>query len=132
MKISFNGEYGLIYVTAKIYRRKKNGDFKDLLLNLALDTGASATVISRKRLLAVGYDLENIEDEAFITTGSGLITIPKIRIEKLSALGKEKTDFLINAHDLPPTASVDGVLGLDFLRENVLTIDFMKGEIELK
>lgn len=132
MKFSFNREYGLIYVTARIYRRKKNGEFKDLILNLALDTGASATVISRKRLMAIGHDLEKAEDEAYITTGSGLIAIPKIRIEKLSALGKEKTDFLINAHDLPPTASVDGVLGLDFLRGNVLMVNFVKGEIELK
>ncbi|HSK70580.1 MAG TPA: retropepsin-like aspartic protease [Pyrinomonadaceae bacterium] len=132
MKFSFNGEYGLIYITAKIYRRKKNGEFKDLILNLALDTGASATVISRKRLMTIGYDLERAEDEAYITTGSGLITIPKIRIEKLSALGKEKNDFLINAHDLPPTASVDGVLGLDFVRGYVLKIDFRKGEIELE
>lgn len=90
------------------------------------------TVISQKRLAAIGYDLYDAEDEAYITTGSGLITIPKIRIEKLSALGKEQNDFLVNAHDLPPTASVDGVLGLDFLRENVLTVDFVNGEIELK
>ena len=132
MKFSFNGEYGLIYLTAKIFRQKNNGKLKDLVLNLALDTGASGTVISQKRLLALGYDLNNAEDEAYITTGSGLITIPKIRIEKLSALGKEQNDFLVNAHDLPPTASVDGVLGLDFLRGNVLTVDFVKGEIELK
>ncbi len=83
MKISSNGEYGLIYVTAKIYRRKENGDFKDLVLNLALDTGASGTVVSRKRLATLGYDLSRTEDEAYITTASGLITIPKIRIEKL-------------------------------------------------
>lgn len=132
MKISFNGEYGLIYVAAKIYRRKKNGKFKDLILNLALDTGASTTVISRKRLMTIGYDLEDVEDEAYITTGSGLISIPKIRIEKLSALGKEKIGFLISAHDLPATASVDGVLGLDFLRGRILTVDFKKGEIELE
>ena len=63
---------------------------------------------------------------------SGLIFVPKITIKKLTALGKSKGDFLIIAHDLPPTASVDGVLGLDFLRENVLTIDFVKGEIEFE
>ena len=132
MKTSFNGKYGLIDLTAKIYRRKKDGELKDLILNLALDTGASGTVISQKRLTAIGYDLKNAEDEACITTGSGLITIPKIRIEKLSALGKVKENFLINAHDLPPTASIDGVLGLDFLREKVLEIDFRQGFIELK
>jgi len=58
--------------------------------------------------------------------------VPKIGIEKLTALGKTKENFTVIAHDLPPTASVDGVLGLDFLRENVLTIDFVQGEIELE
>lgn len=132
MQISFNGEYGLIYVRAKIYRRKENGKVKDLVLNLALDTGATGTVISQKRLSEIGYDLENFEDEIYITTGSDFITVPKIRIEKLAALNKEKTDFLVNAHDLPPTTSVDGVLGLDFLRETILTVDFKQGLIELE
>jgi predicted aspartyl protease len=132
MKTLFDSKYGLIYLRAKISRRKENGKIKDLILNLALDTGATGTVISQKRLIGLGYKLKDAEDEMLITTGSGLISVPKIRVENLSALGKEKSDFLILAHDLPPTASVDGVLGLDFLRENVLTIDFVKGEIEIK
>ncbi len=132
MKTTFDSKYGLIYLRAKISRRKQNGKVKDLVLNLALDTGATGTVISQKRLTGLGYSLEDAEDAIYITTGSGLISMPKIRIEKLTALGKEKSNFLVIAHDLPPTASVDGVLGLDFLRENVLTIDFVKGEIELK
>jgi predicted aspartyl protease len=132
MKTLFDSKYGLIYLRAKISRRKENGKIKDLILNLALDTGATGTVISQKRLIGLGYKLKDAEDEMLITTGSGLISVPKIRVENLAALGKEKSDFLILAHDLPPTASVDGVLGLDFLRENVLTIDFVKGEIEIK
>ena len=35
------------------------------------------------------------------------------------------------ARDLPPTTSVEGLLGLDFLRGGVLTIDFIQGEITL-
>lgn len=127
MKFSFQPEYGLIYVRAKIVFGTK-----ELIVNLALDTGASATMISAKRLKEVGYDLDKPEDEIYITTGSGLIFVPKITIEKLTALGKEKADCIVIAHDLPPTASVDGVLGLDFLRESVVQIDFKNGFIELK
>ncbi len=127
MKFSFKPDYGLIYVRVGISR----GD-REAILNLALDIGASATIISSKKLLEVGYDLDKPEDEIYITTGSGLIFVPKLTIEKLTALGKTKEKFTVIAHDLPPTASVDGVLGLDFLRENILTIDFKQGFIELE
>jgi hypothetical protein len=126
MKFSFKTDYGLVYVRVEI----SCGD-REAILNLALDTGASATIVSAKKLAEVGYELDKPEDEIYITTGSGLIFVPKITIEKLTALGKTKEKFIVIAHDLPPTASVDGVLGLDFLRGNVLTVDFMKGEIGL-
>ncbi len=127
MKISFKRDYGLIFIEARL-----RGKTKDLALILALDTGATGTVISAKRLDEAGYDLQNSDDEMYVTTGSGLISVPRITIENLMALGKSKSSFSVIAHDLPPTASIDGVLGLDFLRENVLTIDFKQGQIELK
>lgn len=85
MKFSFKPDYGLIYIRAEVSR----GD-REAILNLALDTGASATIISAKNLAEVGYDLSKPEDELYITTGSGLIFVPKITIEKLTALGKRK------------------------------------------
>ena len=45
------------------------------------------------------------------------------------SLGETKANFTVIAHYLPPTASVDGVLGLDFLRGHILNIDFKIGEI---
>ncbi|MCY7345837.1 MAG: aspartyl protease family protein [Pyrinomonadaceae bacterium] len=127
MKFFFKSDYGLIYVRVGV----SHGG-KEAVLNLALDTGASATIISARRLAEIDCDLTKPEDEIYITTGSGLIFVPKIMVGKLTSLGKTKTNLVVIAHDLPPTASVDGVLGLDFLRENVLTVDFVKGEIELR
>ena len=127
MKFRFKADYGLVYVRVKVSCADN-----EVILNLALDTGASGTIISAKKLLEVGYDLDTPEDEIYITTGSGLIFVPKITIEKLTALGKAKKDFLVIAHDFPPTSSVDGVLGLDFLREHILNVNFKLGFIELE
>lgn len=127
MKISFKSDYGLIHVRVEIARQQR-----EVILNLALDTGTTGTIISVKKLIEVGYDLDEPEDEIYITTGSGLISVPKITIEKLTTLGKSKENFSVIAHDLPPTASVDGVLDLDFLRDKVLTVDFKQGFIKLK
>ena len=132
MKFRFDTTYGLIYVEAKVQGKSIKGNSKNTGLVLALDTGASATMISARKLDEVGYDLDKPEDETYITTGSGLIFVPKITIEKLTALGKTKSDFSVIAHDFPPTASVDGVLGLDFLRGSILKIDFGQGAIELE
>lgn len=127
MKFEFKPDYGLIDIRVLIARRER-----EVILNLALDTGATGTIISVKKLIEVGYNLDVPEDEIYITTGSGLISVPKITIEKLTALGETKENLSVIAHDLPPTASVDGVLGLDFLRGKILSIDFVKGQIELE
>jgi hypothetical protein len=46
-------------------------------------------------------------------------------------MGQERNHFPVLAHTLPPSASVDGLLGLDFLREQVIQIDFRQGIISL-
>lgn len=127
MKFPFKSDYGLIFVEARL-----QGKTKDVALILALDTGATGTVISAKRLNEAGYALQNFEDEIYVTTGSGVVSVPKIAIDKFMALGKTKEKFTVIAHDLPTTAGVDGVLGLDFLRGNILKIDFKQSFIELE
>jgi hypothetical protein len=65
------------------------------------------------------------------TTGSGVESAPRLTIDKIETLDQERLHFPVVAHTLPPSASVDGVLGLDFFRNYVLTLDFQKGEITL-
>jgi hypothetical protein len=56
----------------------------------------------------------------------------RIVIARLIALGQERQSFSVLSHRLPATLSVEGVLGLDFLRGQALSIDFRKGQIGLR
>jgi hypothetical protein len=38
-------------------------------------------------------------------------------------------NFPVLGHTLPPSAGVDGLLGLDFLRGQSLTLDFRSGHL---
>ena len=65
-------------------------------------------------------------------TGSAVERVSKVVLTRLSALGQHRFGFPVVAHDVPPGAGVDGLLGLDFLRNHALTIDFRAGLITLQ
>jgi hypothetical protein len=50
---------------------------------------------------------------------------------RIVALGQERASFPVLAHTLPPSAGIDGLLGLDYLRGQTLTVDFRSGTITL-
>jgi hypothetical protein len=79
----------------------------------------------------MGYQSDRSEDRIQITTGSGIELVETVRITQVKVLGKTITNFAVLAHNLPPTAAVDGLLGLDFLRGRRLTLDFRRSTITL-
>src|SRR5436190_2251748 len=52
---------------------------------------------------------------------------PLIRLSALTALDRVRTEFVVAARDFPLGVEVDGLLGLDFFRGLVLTLDFARG-----
>jgi hypothetical protein len=66
-----------------------------------------------------------------MTTGSTVETVPRLMINRLSALGQHAIGLRVLAHSLPAVAAVDGLLGLDFFRNLILAIDFRAGQITL-
>lgn len=52
---------------------------------------------------------------------------PRIAVKKIELLGRIIENFPILCHTLPPTATVDGLLGLDFFRGLRLIIDLRAG-----
>jgi predicted aspartyl protease len=97
---------------------------------MVLDTGATFTIVSWGIAELLGYASENTS-QIKIITASGTETVKTLHVSKLRALGKEMRNLKIVCHDLPAESGVDGLLGLDFLKNFNLFIAFKKGFIEL-
>jgi hypothetical protein len=126
MSYSFNPLQGLMIVQAEV-----TGPVGTAILRLALDTGATKTLINVAPLVAVGYDPAVAPGRTQITTGSGVEFVPQIPLLQLVALGRIQPNFPILCHTLPPSTTVDGLLGLDFLRGQIVTLDFKNGSITI-
>ena len=126
MSVPFAPQSGLIIVGGTV-----EGPSGSAVLRLALDTGATGTVINVGMLVALGYDPALAPGRIQVTTGSGVEFVPRITLDKIVALGRERMHFPVLGHTLPPSAGIDGLLGLDFVRGQTLTVDFRTGTLTL-
>lgn len=103
-------------------------------IRLAVDTAATHTTIDFNILLMLGYSEKDTTGAILIETANGIMDVKKYLISDFRALDKKKSDFEIVSYDFLEKGILsmyDGVLGLDFLSQTVLTIDFIKQEIWL-
>jgi predicted aspartyl protease len=115
----FDPRQGLVIVWAELF-----GPSGRVPLRLALDTGATSTLLNTIHLVAVGCDPSPVSDRVQVTTGSGMEYVPRIQVSRFKVLGQERAHFPVLSHTLPPSSGIDGLLGLDFLRGQRLEIDF--------
>ena len=126
MKITFDPAQGLIIIPARL-----QGVDIDTIVRLALDTGATGSMINWDVAVFLGYDPASGEERIQVTTGSGVEFAPRIAVKKVEALGRSLENFPILCHTLPPSATVDGLLGLDFFRGTRLVVDLQAGVVTL-
>jgi aspartyl protease family protein len=126
MSQAFNGASGLILIDAEVSGPSGKADAR-----LLLDTGATSTALNPIVLRSVGYDPDAATESVRLITGTTAVTVPRLMVNRLSALSQHKIGLRLLAHTLPTSAGLDGLLGLDFLRNHVLTIDFRVGQISL-
>lgn len=103
-----------------------------LRLRLALDTGATRTVISEPFVRALGIDTARLPRPFRVAAATGSTPAGEVRLTHLSALGIDWLRPAVITYPLNAATSVDGLLGLDFLRGRVLTLDFARGRISLR
>jgi predicted aspartyl protease len=126
MKFPFNPDEGPVLVRARL-----SGPKGDALARMVLDTGATSTLLNWHVAVLLGYDPSIAPTRIQITTGSGVEFAAQITIERIEALGRVLLAFPVLCHTLPPSAVVDGLLGLDFLRGQHVVLDFRSGAITL-
>ena len=126
MKITFDPIEGLIVIPTRLH-----GLDTDTIVRLALDTGATGSMINWDVAVLLGYDPASEKERIQVITGSGVEFAPRIVVSKVEALGRSLENFPVLCHTLPPSATVDGLLGLDFFRGLRLVVDLREGIIVL-
>src|SRR5438132_7826028 len=101
MRASFNPHQGLVVVHVEL-----EGPASRAILRLALDTGATTTLINAAMLVSLGYDPALSQNRVQVTTGSGVEFAPEIALSRIKALGQERTDFSVLCHTLPSSVGV--------------------------
>jgi predicted aspartyl protease len=123
---AFSPTSGPILVDAEI-----TGPLGSVVLKLLLDTGATKSLIHLATLRSLGFDPDQSTRRVPMVTGSTTEFVPLVVLTRLSALGQHRFGLPVIAHTLPPATAVDGLLGLDFFRGQILNIDFRAGQIIL-
>ena len=97
----------------------------------AVDTAATRTLLRPDLLRHLGCDFSRTLGSVGMTSATGAARAPVVTVRTVTSLGRTRENFGIVAHDLPDTFDGHGLLGLDFFRGLVLTIDFANGLVGL-
>jgi predicted aspartyl protease len=124
MSHRFDPQERLIVVPVRL-----SGPVGDTIVRLALDTGATSTLVNTEVVVLLGYDPATAPDRIQVTTGSGVEFCARLSIERIEAVGRTLEGFPVLCHTLPSSAQIDGLLGLDFFRGCYLGIDLRIGEV---
>jgi predicted aspartyl protease len=125
--IEFDSNEKLIFLDVGV--TSSDGSWR-IYLPVVLDTGATTTILPADILAALGYDpghpgLPRIR----MITGSGIEYAPCVNVKSLIVGGEEIANIGVLCHDLPEEAGIDGLLGLTFLKNFDLTVEYSSGRL---
>jgi hypothetical protein len=107
------------------------GPTRPFRFHFALDTGASHTSMRATFLEYLGFNPAAATKRKRFRSATGTAVVPVLDVSRIIALGQTRLAFPVAAHDPPPGVTADGLLGLDFFRGRVLTLDFARGRASL-
>ncbi len=78
MNLPFDPQSGLIVVPTRMF-----GPTGDTVVQLALDTGATKSLVNWDVVVLLGYDPAIASERIQMTTGSGVEFVPRIFVEEI-------------------------------------------------
>lgn len=126
MKTRFRTDLPAVLVPGRI-----SGPSGSRQVVLALDTGATVSIVAEQVLTAIGYARPFEGHSMDILTPTERLRVNRVEVASLAALGMKRTPFLVVPNRFPPETMFHGLLGLDFLAGKKLCLDFATGELEL-
>ena len=125
-RLSFDKDANVIVVFVELKAANKS-----VTLKMALDTGATYMIIPWEIAEILGLHPEISKEKIEMITASGLEIVPIETVEGVSAIGGTAKNVKVIVHDLPAKSYVDGLLGLSFLKNFNMQINFKEGFVEL-
>jgi predicted aspartyl protease len=102
-----------------------------ITLRVLVDTGSTYTIMPIEALEAIGYNPVGSKNKVRITTASGYVVAPKIKVDSLNIFGKEIKSRAIVCYTLPEGIYADGIVGMDLLTELRAVIDIKNSSIQI-
>lgn len=100
-------------------------------IDMIVDTGAVYTVIAWDVAKDIGYDPAVSQRRVPIVTANGIIEAPLITVKSIQVADLRAEAVDVVCHDIPEIAGIEGLLGLSFLQNFSLLIDFNSGILEI-
>ena len=128
-KINFDSNANVNVIVVDVYIENKE---KQKKIRMALDTGATYIMIPWEVSESLGLEPEISKERIETITASGVEKVPLVELPLIRVGKTEVKSAKAMVHDLPAKSYVDGLLGLNFLRNFELYINFKGGYFEIK
>lgn len=114
----------LIYVRGSI-----TGPRKRLEVRLVLDTGAAQTLIVPDVVEKLGYSARDAVAKTSVASAIGREHGYVVRVARFATLGFAMSNFPVNVFELAERDTVDGLVGINFLRRFNYQVRSAEGQI---
>jgi len=100
-------------------------------VDMALDTGATYVMLPLHVAKYLDHDVLSKRRKPIITA-SKTENVPVMNIDEMTVANATARDVEAICHNMPPKSSVQGLIGLSFLRNFRLLIDFREGYLDIE